>query len=111
MMPAKKPAPKAAKGKKAASRPPAQSPEVARKPAERVKADTAAHGRQSEGAAKKAEPHGRSSPSKTEDTSEIFFKQKTAYEIPENPGTSNQILVPPRARAELQAADGDDNDA
>ena len=34
-MPAKKPAPKAAKGKKAASRPPAHKPTVARKPAER----------------------------------------------------------------------------
>src|ERR1700749_1444678 len=43
-MPAKKPAPKAAKGKKAASRPPARKPVVARnKPAERVKAAAAAH--------------------------------------------------------------------
>ncbi len=38
-MPAKKPAPKAAKGKKAASRPPVHKPTVARKPAERVQAE------------------------------------------------------------------------
>jgi DnaK suppressor protein len=47
MMPAKKPAPKAAKGQKAASRPPARKPVVARKPAERVKAAAAAHVRKS----------------------------------------------------------------
>ena len=38
-MPAKKPAPKAAKGKKAASRPPVHKSTVARKPAERVQAE------------------------------------------------------------------------
>ena len=46
-MPAKKPAPKAAKGQKAASRPPVRKPVAARKPAERVKAAAAAHVRKS----------------------------------------------------------------
>ena len=56
-MPAKKPAPKAAKGKKAASRPPARKPLVARKPADRVKVVAAVHARKGAVAPKKPAPH------------------------------------------------------
>jgi DnaK suppressor protein len=114
MMPAKKPAPKAAKGKKAASRPPAHKPEVARKPAERVKAVTAAHVRQSAVVPKKPDLHGSSTPITTEDTIEMRKAvEPVVPEIPESPvpGTSNQILVPPRVRTDVQAADADDSDA
>jgi DnaK suppressor protein len=117
MMPAKKPAPKAAKGKKAASRPPAHKPAVARKPAERVKVVAAAHVRQSAQTAvapKKAVPH-RSTPT-TEETTEM---RKAAEPVPETPETpvpapSIQLGVPPRANPVLQtaaAAEPDDSDA
>ena len=114
-MPAKKPAPKAAKGKKAASRPPAHKPTVARKPAERVKVVAAVHVRQSAVAPKKAVPH-QSTPT-TEDT--IEMRKAAAEPVPETPespapGTANQsqILVQPRASAALQPpADLDDNEA
>jgi DnaK suppressor protein len=112
MMPAKKPAPKAAKGKKAASRPPAHKSAVARKPAERVKVVAAAQVRQSAVAPKKAGPH-RSTPT-TEDTIEMRKAVEPVPESPVNqvPGTSNQILVPPRASPVLhQAADADDSDS
>jgi DnaK suppressor protein len=114
-MPAKKPAPKAAKGKKAASRPPAHKSAVARKPAERVKVVAAAHVRpsaQSAVAPKKAVPH-RSTPT-TEETIEM---RKAVEPVPETPvtpvpGASNPIVVPPRATPVLQsAADSDDGDS
>ena len=112
-MPAKKPAPKAAKGKKAASRPPARSkPTVARKPAESVKVAAAAHVRQSAVAPKKAVPQ-KIHPPTTEDTTEM---RKAVEPVPETPvspapSTSDQILVPPRSREVLQAADVDDSDS
>lgn len=114
-MPAKKPAPKAAKGKKAASRPPAHKPTVARKPAERAKVVEAADVRQSVHSAvvpKKPVPH-RSTPT----TEEIIEMRKAAEPVPETPvspvpGTSSHIVVPPRASPLLQsAADSDDGDA
>jgi len=116
-MPAKKPAPKAAKGKKAASRPPAHKPTVtvARKPAERVKVVAAAQVRQSAQSAvapKKAVPH-RSTP-QTEETIEM---RKAAEPVPETPttpvpGVSSQIVVPPRASPVLPVtADADDGDS
>lgn len=115
-MPAKKPAPKAAKGKKAASRPPAHKPTPARKPAERVnKVVAAAHVRQSAQSAvapKKAVPH-RSTP-QMEETIEM---RKAAEPVPETPttpapGAPIQITVPPRASQVVQAAaDSDDGDA
>ena len=114
-MPAKKPAPKAAKGKKAASRPPVHKPTVARKPAERVKVVAAAHVRpsaQSAVAPKKAVPH-RSTPT-TEETIEMRKAVEPAPETPVNPvpGASNPILVPPRASPVLQSAvDSDDGDS
>jgi DnaK suppressor protein len=114
-MPAKKPAPKAAKGKKAASRPPAHKPAVARKPAERVKVVAAAHVRpsaQSAVAPKKAVPH-RSTPT-TEETIEMRKAVEPAPETPVNPvpGASNPIVVPPRASPVLQSAvDSDDGDS
>jgi len=114
-MPAKKPAPKAAKGKKAASRPPAHKPAVARKPAERVKVVAAAHVRPSAQSAvepKKAVPH-RSTPT-TEETIEMRKAVEPAPETPVNPvpGASNPIVVPPRASPVLQSAvDSDDGDS
>jgi DnaK suppressor protein len=114
-MPAKKPAPKAAKGKKAASRPPAHKPAVARKPAERVKVVAAAHVRpsaQSAVAPKKAVPH-QSTPT-TEETIEMRKAVESAPETPviPVPGASNPIVVPPRASPVLQsAADSDDGDS
>jgi DnaK suppressor protein len=111
-MPAKKPAPKAAKGKTAASRPPAHKPAVARMPAERVKAVVTAHVRQSAVAPKKAVPH-RSTPT-TEET--IEMRKAVEPVVPETPvnqgpGASDQILVPPRASPVLQTADADDSDS
>ena len=111
-MPAKKPAPKAAKGKKAASRPPARKPLVARKPAERVKAAAAAHVRKSAVAPKKAVPH-RSTPT-TEEPTEMRKAVEPATETPPTaaaPGASNQIVVPPRVSPALAAADADDTDS
>jgi len=111
-MPAKKPAPKSAKGKKAASRPPARKQSlVARKPAERAKAATAAPARQSAVAPKKAAPH-RSTPM-TEENTEM---RKAAEPAPETlvnqaPSASSQIVVPPRPGHMLQAADADDGDS
>jgi DnaK suppressor protein len=112
-MPAKKPAPKAAKGKKAASRPPALKSAVARKPAERVKVVPAAPVRQSAVAPKKAVP--QRSTFTTEDTIEM---RKAAEPVPETPETpepagtlTDEILVPPRAGNTLQAsADPDDSE-
>ena len=112
-MPAKKPAPKAAKGKKAASRPPAaHKTVVARKPAERVKVVAAAQVRQNAVAPKTAVPH-RSTP-QTEETIEMRKAAEPVPETPESPapGTLNQILVQPRASTAIQAAaDPDDTDA
>src|SRR3569833_706969 len=106
-MPAKKPAPKAAKGKKAASRPPAHKPTVARKPPERVLAERV----QDAVVPKKAEPP-RSTPT-TEDTIEMrkaVEPDSETLDAPE-PGTSGHINVPPRAIPVLQsAADSDDSD-
>jgi DnaK suppressor protein len=115
-MPAKKPAPKAAKGKKAASRPPAHKPTVARKPAERVKVVAAAHVRQSAQSAvapKKAVPH-RSTPP-TEETIEMRKAAEPVTETPTTPvpgGAPIQITVPSRATPAVQAAaDSDDGDS
>jgi len=124
-MPAKKPAPKAAKGKKAASRPPAHKPTVARKPAERVHAERVqaerfqvmapAHDRQDAEdavAPKKAVPP-RSTPT-TEDTIEMPKAVEPDTETLAAPeaGASPQIVVPPRTTPVLQsAADSDDSDS
>jgi DnaK suppressor protein len=110
-MPAKKPAPKTAKGKQAASRPPAPKTAVARKPAERAKVVAAAPVRQSAVAPKKAVPH-RSTPT-TEESIEMRKAAEPVSETPESPvpGPSSQILVQPtRASAPIpSAADSDDD--
>jgi DnaK suppressor protein len=111
-MPAKKPAPKTAKGKKAASRSPARKSLVARKPAERVKSAPALHVRKSAVAPKKAAPH-RSTPP-TEDSNEMPKAVAPALESPAKPapGASNTITMPPRVSAPpVAAADSDDADA
>jgi len=120
-MPAKKPAPKAAKGKKAASRPPVHKPTVARKPAERVQAERfhemapAAHDRHSaEDAVVPKKPVPPRSTPTTEDTIEMrkaVEPDSETLDAPE-PGASGHIVVPPRANPVLQsAADSDDSDA
>jgi RNA polymerase-binding transcription factor len=115
-MPAKKPAPKTAKGKKAASRPPAPKSAVARKPAERVKVLTAAAPvrQQTAVAPKKAVP--QRSTSTTEETIEMRKAAEPVPETPEAPTPTssghNQILVQPRASAAPPpAADLDDSEA
>ncbi|HZO23920.1 MAG TPA: hypothetical protein VFB37_15580, partial [Steroidobacteraceae bacterium] len=77
-MPAKKPAPKAAKGKKAASRTPARKATVTRKPADRVKVVAVSHTRKSPVAPKKPAPH-RS----TQTTEEPIEMRKAAEPAPE----------------------------
>jgi DnaK suppressor protein len=120
-MPAKKPAPKAAKGKKAASRPPVHKPTVARKPAERIQAERfqamapAAHDRHSaEDAVVPKKPVPPRSTPTTEDTIEMrkaVEPDSETLDAPE-PGASGHIVVPPRANPVLQsAADSDDSDA
>jgi RNA polymerase-binding transcription factor len=115
-MPAKKPAPKAAKGKKAASRSPAHKPTVARKPAERIKVVAAAHVRQSAQSAvtpKKAVPHRSTTPT-TEETIEMRKAAEPVPETPESlaPASSIELGAPSRANPVLQSAvDPDDADA
>ncbi len=108
-MPAKKPAPKAAKGKKAASRPPARKPLAARKPAESVKVAPAAHARKSVAAPRKA------APSRTTVTTEDTIEMRKAAEPAEAPrtpapATSQQIVVPARASAAIPPTDADDGE-
>jgi RNA polymerase-binding transcription factor len=130
-MPAKKPAPKAAKGKKAASRPAAvrktTAAAAARKPAERLKASAAAPVLRKSAvppAPRKTPPPTRPNPSTTEETIEMRkaspqpAPEATAKEAPSAP---NQIPVPPRATSApaaahssaqvSQATDNDDNDS
>ena len=119
-MPAKKPAPKAAKGKKAASRPPAHKPTVARKPAERVQAERFqalvpaqdAHSTEDAVAPEKGAPP-RSTPT-TEDRIQMRKAAEPDTETPEGPdtGASPQIVVSPRtAPVHQSAADSDDSDS
>src|SRR5690242_12222481 len=127
-MPAKKPAPKAAKGKKAASRPAAvrktTAAATARKPAERVKAAAPVHVRKSAVAAPRQTTPSRPNPSTTEET--IEMRKASPQPAPEAstkeaPSAPNQILVPPRANSApaaahssaqvSQAADNDDSDS
>jgi DnaK suppressor protein len=110
-MPAKKPAPKAAKGKKAASRTPARKPPVTRKPAERVKVVATSHARKSAVAPKKTVPH-RSTHTTTEEPIEMRKAVEPAPESPRSaaPGASTEIIVPPRAAPALAATDPDDAD-
>ncbi len=111
-MPAKKPAPRAAKGKRAASRPAARK-SAARKPAERVKAAAPVHVRKSVVAAPKKTIPPRSTPPTTEVKIEMRKAVQPAPEAPlaDSPSAPNQILVPPRAAASHGAADTDDNDS
>jgi RNA polymerase-binding protein DksA len=105
-MPAKKTAPKAAKGKKAVSRP-AVRKTSARKPVERAKA--VAHVRKTAAAAtRKAAPH-RQSPTSTETTEmrkTAAVEQAPAPEAPESPPAED--LVPPNASEHLNANDSTD---
>ena len=119
-MPAKKPAPKAAKGKKAASRPPVHKASVARKPAERVQAEfvqprAPVHDRHS---AEDAVAPKKAVPPRSTPTTEERIEMRKAVEpdsetldAPE-PGTLGHTAVPPRANPLLQsAADSDDSDS
>jgi DnaK suppressor protein len=111
LMPAKKPAPKVAKGKKAASRPPTRKPLVARKPAERVKVATAAHVRKSAVAPKKAIPH-RS----THTTEETNLMRKAAEPAPDKPpaaapGAPKQTVTTARPSPVLVAPEAEETDS
>jgi DnaK suppressor protein len=113
-MPAKKPAPKAAKGKTAASRPEAVKKTVmARKlPAERVNA-TAAHVRKPAPAPLKVAAHPLSMT--TEETIEMRKAGPAAPEVApkESPSAPSEILAPTRAglAQTLSAADNDESDS
>ena len=114
-MPAKKPAPKAAKGKKAASRPAIKKVAEARKPpAERVAA-AATHVRKPVPAPIKVVEH----PSISTNTEETIEMRKagpaTTDEVAskESPSAPSEILSPSRAglNPPLSAADNDDSDS
>jgi DnaK suppressor protein len=110
-MPAKKPAPRAAKGKKAASQPRARKPaEAVRKPVERARVADGAHVRNSAVVPKKAVPHRLTST--MEETTEMRKAAEPAPETPPSqaPGALNQV-DPPSTSQVLAAADADDNDA
>jgi DnaK suppressor protein len=112
-MPAKRPAPKPAKGKKAASRPAAKKTVLARKlPAERASA-APAHVRKSAAAPARAASHPFST-----DTEEPIEMRKAGQAAPEaapkeSPSAPSEILVPSRAAPSVAmgAADTDDNDS
>ena len=108
-MPAKKPAPKAAKGKKAASRPSARKPVAARKTPEHAKV-AAGHVRKSAPAPKKVLPQ-RPTPT----TEEAIEMRKAVEPAPETPpakasNAAGQITAPPRGVPVL-APESDDADA
>jgi len=113
-MPAKKPAPKAAKGKTAASRPVAvKKTAVARKlPVERVNA-AAAHVRKPAPAPIKAAVHSLST--NTEETTEMRKAGPAAPEVApkESPSAPSEILAPTRSGLSpaLSAADNDESDS
>jgi DnaK suppressor protein len=112
-MPAKKPAPKAAKGKTAASRPAVKKAELARKlPVERVNA-AAAHVRKPAPAPIKAAVHPLST--NTEVTIEMRKAGPAAPEVApkESPSAPSEILAPTRAglAQTLSAADNDESDS
>jgi DnaK suppressor protein len=112
-MPAKKPAPKAAKGKKAASRPAVKKAVEARKlPAERITAPEA-HVRKLAPAPVKAAVHPLSTT--TEETIEMRKAGPAAPEAAtkEPPSAPSEILTPTRPglpQPALSAADNDDGD-
>jgi DnaK suppressor protein len=112
-MPAKKPAPKAAKGKTAASRPAVKKAVVARKlPVERVNA-TAAHVRKPAPAPFRGAEHPLST--NTEETTEMRKAGPAAPEVApkESPSAPSEILAPTRAGLvpALSAADNDESDS
>jgi DnaK suppressor protein len=112
-MPAKKPAPKAAKGKTAASRPPAKKAVVARKlPVEHALAAAAEH----EHRPAPTPVSWAASPLST-NTEEIIEMRKAGPAAPEaetkeSPSAPSEILAPTRAglAQSLSAADNDDSD-
>jgi DnaK suppressor protein len=113
-MPAKKPAPKAAKGKKAASRPAVKKAVLARKlPAERITAAVAPVRKPAPAPLKAAE---HPFPTNTEETIEMRKAGPAApeEEAPkESPGAPSEVLAPTRAGLTahaLSAADNDDSD-
>lgn len=112
-MPAKKPAPKTAKGKTAASRPPVKNAVVARKlPAERPLAASAEHVHKPAPA-----PLRAAAVSHSTTTEEIIEMRKAGPAAPEaakkeSPSAPSEILAPTHAglAQSLSAADNDEND-
>jgi DnaK suppressor protein len=114
-MPAKKPAPKAAKGKKAASRPAVKKIVEARKPsAERITA-AAAHVRKSVAAPVKAAEHHPLSTNTEEITEMRKAGPATTDEVApkESPSAPSEILSPSRSglAQTLGAAENDESDS
>jgi DnaK suppressor protein len=110
-MPAKKPAPKAAKGKKAASRPAVKKAVVARKlPAEQRFTAAEEHVRKPVSVPVKVIEHPHSTT--TEETIEMRKAGPAAPEAAtkESPSAPSEILSPTRPSA-LSAADNDDSDS
>ncbi|HVW68163.1 MAG TPA: RNA polymerase-binding protein DksA [Steroidobacteraceae bacterium] len=112
-MPAKKPAPKTAKGKKAASRPAVKKTAAARKlPAERVTA-AAAHARKPAPAPLKAAAHPLSTT--TEETIEMRKAGQAAPEVEpkDSPSAPGETLAPVRSALaqSLSAPDSDESDS
>ncbi len=111
-MPAKRPAPRSARGKKAVSRPAVKKAVMARKlPAERVKA-AAAHIRKPAAVPKRA---AAPVPLTMEETIELRRAVPAAPEPPlareQPPSAPSEILAPPRASsAPAVAADAEDNE-
>jgi len=112
-MPAKKPAPKAAKGKKAASRPAVKKPVVAARkvPAERIAAEVAQVRKPAPGPVR-ATPQSHSTT--TEETIEMRKAGTAAPEVAskESPSAPSEILAPtrPGLSQPLGVADNDDGD-
>jgi DnaK suppressor protein len=112
-MPAKKPAPKAAKGKTAASRPAVKKAVMVRKlPVERLN-ESAAHVRKPAPAPLRAAAHPLST--NTEETTEMRKAGPAAPEVApkESPSAPSEILAPTRAGLSqtLSAADNDESDS
>jgi DnaK suppressor protein len=103
-MPAKKPAHKAAKGKRTVSRTPARKAAPARKPVERARAAAASH-------ARKSTPAPRKAPAHRSTKEEIIETRKASDPAPAAPPAPPQV-TPPLAPQRLPGAlaDADDSD-
>ena len=107
-MPAKRTAPKSAKGWKASSRPPVRKVAAARK-TETPRGRTAAHARKTPAPLKKAAAHPAAPPSPPPAEARKAARPAAAPPVPREPARPPVSLVPPAART--TPADGDDVEA